>query len=726
MYIRTSEKLGQELSQLGLDGTREAGNAYSPAEQARCKERFETFRKSLAQPVRDALNHRQWDDAVSLAIIHNGLRDKYKLADMIYLEQYGPTLSYCKIKKGDHIPIGYYNDILINLVMPRIKNIPARQLPQEGGVDCVAHQKFLDKSQPDNPIDDLTGRYEGALKMIRENKTSVIRKCTFLINQAGKHIECSIVRFYGPKDSPGERPTYDFYGDQKEDGSFSLISQDDPNVVASLQRNPQTRQVMLASSLAGSKGGYQALTLIAQRPTIPEQVLVLKDIPAQMIRRYERYPLQRAQAAYIMERMLPEHIEPLLKKYFSVSPNVRTVDKIEMRRAARPMMNYMEETVNHPSLGTHKIDLPLAQYYAQTVLANSRWEHKGIIRSHLDWIQIMVGTLTSANENPNEAAYISDLTGVRTWKTGNPDADQKPYKYKITLDLYGGGIILQGNYGKLTVEQIAPAPWPGGKESFSVFLGGFTVKATNLGHTIVGEAESYLPWDPPDFPGTMNMVKGEVDFGLNAEAGWMFLYGSETKLPLQVLFSKASIKPKDIFKNEKIKDKLLKLLLTIDLGGVWGKVLKRSFSKIDYSTAMIKTDYAAEYQFNKSVHFCLDSALLTPAARQALRIMCAIEQAAFQSPTSHLTIIAHTDCSGPKDHVNYNIRLSNLRAQNTLQAIRDILGTKYAIHKDNEIVKGEGEALAAKETNCKPEFNSFYRRVDIILNRRLVLTLKTK
>jgi hypothetical protein len=138
--MRERTGLEHELNQLGLERAREVANGYSRApeieretleEQARCKERLETFRKGLAQPVREALDARKWEDAVRLAILHNGIRDKYNLANMIYLEQHGPARGYCKIKKGDQVSIKNYNDILYNLVIPRIKNITGRQLPQE-------------------------------------------------------------------------------------------------------------------------------------------------------------------------------------------------------------------------------------------------------------------------------------------------------------------------------------------------------------------------------------------------------------------------------------------------------------------------------------------------------------------------------------------------------------------------------------------------------------------
>jgi len=151
-----------------------------------------------------------------------------------------------------------------------------------------------------------------------------------------------------------------------------------------------------------------------------------------------------------------------------------------------------------------------------------------------------------------------------------------------------------------------------------------------------------------------------------------------------------------------------------------GKISDQSFPDVDYSTFQVKSDYAVTYGLTEDVHFCLDSALLTEDARQALRIMCANELPALMSPTSHLTIYAHTDRSVSKD---YNLRLSDRRAKNTRQAVRDILGVKFGIPEKQIICEGKGEMEAEKDKRPDKEVNPKYRRVDIILNARLVLTL---
>ncbi|MGB5711882.1 MAG: hypothetical protein WBM44_13350, partial [Waterburya sp.] len=112
--------------------------------------------------------------------------------------------------------------------------------------------------------------------------------------------------------------------------------------------------------------------------------------------------------------------------------------------------------------------------------------------------------------------------------------------------------------------------------------------------------------------------------------------------------------------------------------------------------------------------------------RQALRIMCANELTSFMSPGSTLAIIGHTDRVGRgkgKRKEKRNLVLSAMRSQNTLQAIEDILGSKLKIPQKQIKPQGKGEQ-AAKEAGRDDKIpNPKDRRVDIILNSRLVLTL---
>ena len=159
----------------------------------------------------------------------------------------------------------------------------------------------------------------------------------------------------------------------------------------------------------------------------------------------------------------------------------------------------------------------------------------------------------------------------------------------------------------------------------------------------------------------------------------------------------------------------------INLGGLFGEIYPKTFPAKDYSKYLAAPDYVAHYQLKNDVHFCLGSARLTEDARQALRIVCANELAAFDLPGSTLRIVGHAD---RVDEPQPNIELSRMRAMNTLRALVDVLGDRFRMPEANIKLewKGEEEAAIAQPKGQKPDPK--FRRVDVYLNARLVISLK--
>ena len=79
-------------------------------------------------------------------------------------------------------------------------------------------------------------------------------------------------------------------------------------------------------------------------------------------------------------------------------------------------------------------------------------------------------------------------------------------------------------------------------------------------------------------------------------------------------------------------------------------------------------------------------------------------------PDSYLVVVGHADNIGKE---KYNRDLSECRAKNTIQAIRDILGRKFNIKCDEKHIKPIpcGEKLAAKESPTKETPAPKHRRV---------------
>ncbi|MGH9907981.1 MAG: hypothetical protein ACRD8U_20620, partial [Pyrinomonadaceae bacterium] len=124
-----------------------------------------------------------------------------------------------------------------------------------------------------------------------------------------------------------------------------------------------------------------------------------------------------------------------------------------------------------------------------------------------------------------------------------------------------------------------------------------------------------------------------ISIGSSAAAGFMQIFGSGYLPPMDVGYT-------DL--DSKLKKPKLKLLKA---GGkaLFGTIRDKNFPDFDATKSIVITDYAADYNLQDDVHFCLGSALLTEDAKQALRIVCANELVAFSSPTSTLKIIGHTD-----------------------------------------------------------------------------------
>jgi outer membrane protein OmpA-like peptidoglycan-associated protein len=161
----------------------------------------------------------------------------------------------------------------------------------------------------------------------------------------------------------------------------------------------------------------------------------------------------------------------------------------------------------------------------------------------------------------------------------------------------------------------------------------------------------------------------------------------------------------------------------IEIGGKLGFIRRqgKDLDMVDASVIKIKTDYSVDYNLTGNIHFCFDSALLTEDARQALRIMYANKLSSFMSPGSRLAIIGFAD---RPDKDQYNLTLSAFRAENTFQAIQDILGKKMQIPENRIERHGKGETAAKATGRAEKDPNPEDRRVDIILNSRLVLTLR--
>jgi outer membrane protein OmpA-like peptidoglycan-associated protein len=162
--------------------------------------------------------------------------------------------------------------------------------------------------------------------------------------------------------------------------------------------------------------------------------------------------------------------------------------------------------------------------------------------------------------------------------------------------------------------------------------------------------------------------------------------------------------------------------IDVNIGGYWGEIYDKKLPDRDYSEFKPVRDYSTEYGLKHQTHFCLDSAILTAAARQALRIVCAKYLTLFTSDESKLVIKGYADTLGTNPH---NDKLSNFRAFNTLSAIKDILGVKFPNNME-AVAVGLGEIPAHLAGNLDQTPDPKWRRVDVFLNGHVVISLQTR
>jgi outer membrane protein OmpA-like peptidoglycan-associated protein len=630
----------------------------------------------------------------------------------------------------------------VNLFLMR----PSLPLVQKGGIKCHRVEVKLDAPKPDKPGVNISGRYEQRFYLededdakkwrskghkwgIAGNKWRITDK-TISINQAGRHIEGIISGVRRPRDDKSkERYFTRFNGDLQSDGSFLHYSTESPDKIWGffIYENNKLYLQAMRSDENKPDGPKVLLTKISDTPTVLDVSAFSHEGFPKQVFYHECKPLTQAQIEHLVRSFHGSYIRPFLQKYFTTPAGTRVLERQALTEAAFPLNRYIEEVFTHKYFGIHgnESDMYLARYYVRTILSQNKWTFKQITRSLLDWMQIMLDVLWGNGE---------DLFNVRRYLELRPtvpaginldrekEAIKPPHTYKVSFSLKG----LLYYSGKITVEKTSGKPW---KEKFNIALKGIQVKLKAYEIDKTGTANSYYDWTERDIPGNVEFVSGEIGGkvpGVSAKAGaWFmnifgsgsypFMIATDQDVELEVNPSKEKGMDWD----------------AVNLGGFWGEIEPKNFPPKDYSKSVLITDYAATIKRQDDVHFCLDSALLTEDARQALRIMCANELSALMSPTSELRIIGHTDRSVPprmdeEKAKQYNRTLSELRAKNTKQAIKDILDDKRAISDGQIVTKGEGDTLAVKDNRPPKEVNPKYRRVDVILNSRLVLTLKAQ
>ena len=602
------------------------------------------------------------------------------------------------------------NEIRDKVVRPALARLVA-PAESRGGVPATAKGELVvSLPKPEDPGFDITGRYEG----VYTDGSDRLGK-TIVVNQASTHVELMLSEVLSPKARGDKgRSWLRLYGDLPDGPrarTFKLFSRGaDPDSFGLVVRNPSLE----VEWQEGDRTFFETFTRISTSPVLMERALKMFDSDP-LIEAYEWFPLLQPQIAHLRAFFGDaDRIGGFLKRFYEAKSDLQRSKTTRQEEAAAAFNQAVRTHLRDPRRGVHDSDLDLARFYLRHFLTATRWRRSENYpwMSQLDWIHRMTTIV-------EDKKLVSDL--VTCLGLGKAKKDDHEHKYRITLKLSGGVVGVGYVQGTITVEKLDARPWPEPRYTFDVWfvvLGvGFAIERKKpglgpivfAGRTLTGEVSGTFEWLPHDFPGRVDLGYGRIQaragVGGKAEGAFLHIRGRGGFPTLRVEFGDV-----DLSRG--------KTGVSAELLEAFGKIRDKKLGTDGFPSTKDKTDYPATYAVAKKTHFAFDSSVLTGSARQALRVMCAHERIALQSPASRLEITGHADAVGSAD---YNKTLSGLRAANTLQGILDIMGTRFGIPMDSVKVtaKGKAEAEGASENSRKME----RRRVDVTLNGRLVLRL---
>jgi outer membrane protein OmpA-like peptidoglycan-associated protein len=601
------------------------------------------------------------------------------------------------------------------------------------GPEVCGKQKGM-KFPKDQPALDITGRY-----------FTKSPHATYVFNHAGLHVEGFAGAVIGAGKRPGGayRPLTEIQATLKDGKYYEWFDRNDPS---------RTGRIL-------ERGGHfflgkEWLRPIERRATLMGSAykLPIADRDLTLVERHELTPLTPTQMQFIDEILKKSVLDEIFRLYFNDNQQAKALSllytpQVITTRAGQRHVGGIVETRDpkqNPNYQArletvHEVELPLVRLYAEKILTINKWtSSRNVTRSHADWIQIMLDMKVPADAPmAREFKRYIGLSPHRFSGEGNNI-------YEFTLQLTGASLILAGYTGSVLVEEKTGRKW---KKEFDIDLWGGTVALSlgdvKIGDTFTGVAHSHIAWTENDIVGSVRLAKASASAGLevaSANAGFMHVLGNGTYPPLHVIIwsGKLGVPDPKKFAEEMAKggpksskDVLVDVSASVLTGSISHKgtlldkmrLAKKGPAPIDLSRTW-KSDLSQVRGLSSEIHFCLDTAEPTAAARQALRVLCARELPSFLTPGTTLTVVGHADTLiSKRASPDYNKNLSKRRAEQTIQAMKDILGMKFRINDKNIVVVPLGEKLAAQASGGKTVAAPQHRRVQIFMNSVLVLTL---
>jgi outer membrane protein OmpA-like peptidoglycan-associated protein len=561
------------------------------------------------------------------------------------------------------------------------------------GVTARRREPKLTGPKPDDHSVNITGGWE-------EDDGATLR-----VNQAGEHIEGWFVR-YDTKDLTeiaGDKVGSSFAITDTSSGSRNL---------GTLHIIDQTTLRFLSPTLRPV--GFE-LRRVDQGAALSDKAILAfpPDVRPKILDAQRRFLTSRDKAR-TRDQSAASKIGPFIDRFLALPSPTGDVDKFNRAKVLIEIDKHFREKVFDE---LHPKDHAAAADRIKLELSHQTHKSQG-------------GLLTRSRELTlhawlNDMLSVADIlprSDLNTFKKLGFSASNTLHHYKFELGLGGvdfadlkdlatkglGATLLPGLgggvfKGTLVVKECASL------EDGATVLSEFTSKALlfqvgvgaglSVGSVTFGSTSTRDHWKEPDFDGMLRMVDLSAGAGVDFGICGMFIQGSGAFSELFVdctgrgwVFGAG-----------------------VSLSEYVGFIGSKADDKIPVPG---ETEYSPVTSARTAVHFPFGDAELTSDARQLCRVLAAQELAVFRSGHMRLLSEGHADSV---DTVDYNKRLSETRAENTVQALEDILGDDFKARKVDALGLGESEAQGAKEENLK---NPVRRRVDVLVNGRLVIKLR--
>ncbi|MEZ4727617.1 MAG: DUF4157 domain-containing protein [Caldilineaceae bacterium] len=561
----------------------------------------------------------------------------------------------------------------------------------------VVGKTSLDRPTPEETSIDITGRYEVTENQYRE-------RITLQINQAGHHFEGWWQEHVVPRrEGLSEiilmsRLTGELRVDHYGQVSFYY------------ERTPRqgSERTIRGTLSAHQQGDGLILTIFEERhtlefirysvtPRLSEQAIARAEA-REVVYAAETAPLDEAEEALL--RLIAEDIQSKIKRYYSIANQ-----NVARDAAARDLSRFLGTRMSIFAA----VQQPLAVRRLRGLLTEANLDLTIGTQSMTLWDALQ----NIASAHPYYTCEIQEELGGFPARASGKETVNHMYRWRTAVGGLSGNVVIVGAggfLGKVIIEKLSPDHWI--EEYFTIFgqLSAGPSVGIQVGQlTVWSNFESNVPWTSGNFRGRYSVLSGNVGFagatGLAGSVGTVIFYGDEVHPPLYGDAGGLSV--------------LIGVYYGAEGGATEGYLWGGQEEAIRAASRQRQIYPKSIYRSETSVHFAVNDPSLTDHGRYAIREMCALHLAAFESSSSVLRIDGYASTTGPEVR---NEELARLRAENTLQAIKDVLGKHLPMFLRTQ-VEGHGARAAVAAGEPLGKENVRWRRVDVTLNGQLILTL---